>query len=449
MINTRLRASWCFAALVHLNAVIATAEESAPVSFRKEIAPLLHRRCATCHSEENTKGKYRVDSFANLAQPGETDLAPIVARKPRESELYLRLIEPDPHERMPQKADPLPAAEISLIERWILEGTIYDGGAPERPLAELARESLLRAAPPRYPRPVAVSALAFSPSGEQLAVSGYYEVTIWNLADGSLLRRIGGLPERIAALAWHPQRDLLAVAGGSPALWGGVALVDPGGDGKPQILCDLTDTALSVAFNPSGTELVAGGADRSLRFFDVATGKPGRILRPHADWVQSVAFDPQGARIVTASRDRTARIFNARNGALEATYSGHEMPVFGAVFTMDGNLVYSFARGKSVHVWDPATGAKKGDALSVEAEVQQIAVTPFGLMTAALDKLVRVHQLNDRQQLFALRGHHDVVQALAISPKGDLIASGSADGTVCVWSLACGTWTQRFVATPR
>ena len=38
------------------------------------------------------------------------------------------------------------------------------------------------------------------------------------------------------------------------------------------------------------------------------------------------------------------------------------------------------------------------------------------------------------------------MQALAVAPSGEVFASGSADGTVCVWSLACGTWLQRFVA---
>ena len=448
MIAPIVRFSCGFARLIGLSALIASASQSTPVSFRKEIAPLLHRRCATCHHEENTKGRYRLDTFSRLVKPGETDLPPVVPGKPRDSELYLRLIESDPHDRMPQKADPLPAPEIALIERWILEGASYDGGAPERPLAELARESLLRAAPRIYPRPAAITALAFSPSGEQLAVSGYYEVTVWNLGDGSLARRIGGLPERINALAWHPQRDLLAVAGGSPGLWGAIALVDPCSDGEPRYLCDLSDTALSVAFNSDGTELVAGAADRTLRFFHGTTGQPGRIIRAHADWVQSAVFDPQGARVVTASRDRTARIFNVRNGELEATYSGHETPVFGAAFALDGTLVYSFGRGKSLHAWDPGTGRKQGESLVVEGEVQQLQVTPAGLMTAALDDWLRVHQWSDRRELYALRGHADTVQALAISRNGT-IASGSADGVVCVWSLACGTWTHRFIASPR
>ena len=98
---------------------VATAE---PVSFRREVAPLLHRRCAACHGEENAKGGYRVDSFERMGKAGESEVAPLVAGKPGESELHARLIEQDANDRMPQKADALPAGEIALIERWIAEG---------------------------------------------------------------------------------------------------------------------------------------------------------------------------------------------------------------------------------------------------------------------------------------------------------------------------------------
>ena len=82
-------------------------------------------------------------------------------------------------------------------------------------------------------------------------------------------------------------------------------------------------------------------------------------------------------------------------------------------------------------------------------DVQTLAVSAFGLLTASADAAVRVYQLSDRRELFTLRGHRDVVQALAVAPSGEVFASGGADGVVCVWSLACGTWVSRFVASPQ
>ena len=47
-----------------------------------------------------------------------------------------------------------------------------------------------------------------------------------------------------------------------------------------------------------------------------------------------------------------------------------------------------------------------------------------------------------------LHGHNDVIQTIAVSPRGDIFATGSADGVVCIWNLACETWSQSFVPSP-
>jgi hypothetical protein len=84
-----------------------------------------------------------MDTFERLMKPGESDLPPIVAGQPKESELYNLLLEHSPEDRMPQKADPLPDAEIGLIERWIAEGATCDGSSPRQPLVEMVRDTLL------------------------------------------------------------------------------------------------------------------------------------------------------------------------------------------------------------------------------------------------------------------------------------------------------------------
>ena len=417
------------------------------VSFRAHIVPLLHRRCARCHNEDSAKGRYRLDSLARLWKTGESDLPPIVAGRPQDSELYLRLVETSAEDRMPLKGDALPAEEIALVERWIREGAVSDGGDPERPIVELARESLLHAAPEHYPAAQPVTALAFSPDSTQLAVSGYCEVTIWNAVSGALVRRIGGMPERITSLAWHPGRNVIAVAGGVPSQWGGVVLVDAAAGFQTRYLCDLPECALSVAFSPDGSQLAAGGGDRTVRFFDAASGKQTRILKQHADWVQSVAFSPDGRLLVSASRDRTARVFDAATGELEATYSEQGAPLLAAVFSGSGTVV-SLARGRSINVWSADKAERRAEYSDLPSDVQTLAVSALGLLTAGADAAVRVYQPGDRRELFTLSGHRDVVQALAVAPSGEVFASGGADGVVCVWSLACGTWVARFVASP-
>jgi WD40 repeat protein len=418
-----------------------------PVSFRKEIAPLLQRRCAACHGEDSAKGGYRLDSFKRMSKAGDSDLAPLASGKPDDSELYQLLIEKDANDRMPQKADALPANEISLIERWIKEGAVNDGGPADRPLSELVRESLLKHAPEKYPHPVPITALAFSPDGTRLAVSGYYEVTIWDLDTGTLLRRISGLPERISALAWQCKTDEIAVAGGSPAQWGTVVVIDPRSNAQPRFLCDLPDMALCVAFNPHGTQLAAGSADRTIRLFDVASGTQAHVMRNHADWVQSVAYSPDGAHVLSSSRDRTVRISSATTGELESTYTGYETAVYAAIFSHDGNTVLSLAQNSPLEYWKWTTSEKKPKQTTVIGHPEHLAWVSDDLALAGQDGLLRIETPDD-ESLFTFYGQPDAISALAVGSSPDQIATGSYDGTVCIWNLGCGTWVRRFVASP-
>lgn len=380
-----------------------------------------------------------------MAKAGDSELPSLVPGKSGDSGLYNLLVESDANDRMPQKAEALPATEIALVRRWIDEGATLDGGKPETPLVEFARATLLRPAPGKYAHPAPVTALAFSPDGTQLAVSGYYEVTLWDVATGALARRIGGLPERITSIAWSGKANLLAVAGGSPAQWGTVAMVDPGSDFAVRLLCDLSETALSVAFSPDGSRLAAGCGDRTIRFFDANSGKQTRVLRQHADWVQTVAFNFDGSSVISASRDRTVRLFNAATGELAATDAEHDAAVLVAAFSSSGSQVFSMEKGASVRFSE--LDFDKPKKIEIGAPLQTLALAPSGVVTGDARGVVRVNQLADRKQLFALMGHEDSIDALAVCSSGK-IASGSHDGVVCIWDLACGTWTQRFIASP-
>ena len=151
--------------------------------------------------------------------------------------------------------------------------------------------------------------------------------------------------------------------------------------------------------------------------------------------------------LVSASRDRTARVFDTATGELESTYSEHETPLLTAAFSSGGTVI-SLARGRALHEWQSEKAGRRADYKDVPSDVQTIAASPFGLVTGSADAVVRVYQFSDQRKIFTLLGHREVVQSLAVAPSGEVFASGSADGVVCVWSLACGTWVRRFVASP-
>jgi WD40 repeat protein len=65
------------------------------------------------------------------------------------------------------------------------------------------------------------------------------------------------------------------------------------------------------------------------------------------------------------------------------------------------------------------------------------------LQATGTDKAILVVEAQGQRELLRLRGHTDRVTALAFSPDGKLLASGSADRTVGVWDVATGRMLWR------
>lgn len=436
--------------LAHLLNAADVVESSSPISFSKEIAPLFQQKCVACHGPEKTKGGYQLHSFAVLMKPGESKEAPVVAGEPARSHLYRLITARDADDRMPQKDDPLPSSQIALVERWIKEGAKFDGADPKATLASLLPQANHPNPPAIYTRPVPILALAFSPDGKELAASGYHEITIWNSSDGTLLRRIKNIPQQVQALSFNADGSMLAVCGGTPGRSGEAKLVNPKDGTVIKILVNTTDFLLTLAFSPDGRRLIVGGADNTIRIFNVADGKEERHIEQHADWVMGLAVSPDGAHFASASRDKTARLFDAKTGELEETYDGHGAPVFSVAFSADGKRVLSGGRDREVHAWQAKDAKKIFEFGSFEAEVLRLLVHGDQLFSCSADKQIREHKLGEKKAelVRTYSGHHDVVYSLAHHVVTKRLTTGSFDGEVRMWDAENGNLLTNFVAAP-
>jgi WD40 repeat protein len=303
-------------------------------------------------------------------------------------------------------------------------------------------------APQAYPRAIPLTALAFRPDGQELAVGGYYEISIWNPNTGALVRRIGNVDQRTFALAYNNDGTLLAAASGTPGISGEVALFDPNQGNVVKVLGNMPDVAMDVQFNPAGNKLAACSADRSIRIYDVASGAQDKIIEDHADWVMGIAWSPDGAKLASASRDKTAKVFDAAKGESLATFPGHQEAVYGVSFSADGTQVLTGGGNRVIHVWKPDDGAKIGDIGGFGGEVFKVLVRKDMVFSCSADKTARQHKTADRAQVRAFSGHTDWIYSLAYNEPTQRIATGSFDGEVRIWNLADGAQVADFKAAP-
>ncbi len=109
-----------------------------PVSYERDIAPLLKEHCIACHGETRAKGKLRLHDPGSILLGGAN--GPVISGgAPEMSPLVLRIELPEddddhmPPKKQPKgktKSQPMNADQVALIRRWVLEGAVMPARMP-------------------------------------------------------------------------------------------------------------------------------------------------------------------------------------------------------------------------------------------------------------------------------------------------------------------------------
>jgi len=436
------------------------AEPPTPVSFIRDVAPVLMDRCLNCHDEASAKGAYRLDTFEQMLVPGDSGRTPVVPGRPEEGSLYALLITDDPDDRMPRKGDPLEPAALTVIRRWIAEGAAFDGSDPRVAWIGEADAAALPLAPDTYAHPVPVSAAAVLPDGT-VAVGGFREILLWS-PEGRLIRRVSRVPERIQALVSRPDGAGLFFAGGVPGRRGAAGTVgmreeEIGEARQPFHRTGDTLLALAVAVTREGMRVAVAGTDRGIAIHEGPGLARVRTLGGHSDWVLDLAFDREGARLISAGRDRTARVHGVADGSLLAVFRDHSEAVTAAVFLPNGERVVTAGRDGRLRAWNPATGKDARASKPVGAQPTRLLVSGGRLWSAWSDGRIREHRADNLELVRELGEAGEPVLGLAMAGTGAesgeeagpqrLIATRH-DGWIQVWDPCAGTLRHTFLSVP-
>jgi WD40 repeat protein len=136
-------------------------------------------------------------------------------------------------------------------------------------------------------------------------------VRLWDAGTGRLRAVLEHHTDRVYAVAFSPDGQLLASAGndGTACIW------DPHGSGKRHVLAAHPRRLWSAGFSRDGGVLATGGEDLVIRLWDPRTGQQLGVLAAHTRRVWGVAFSPDSAVLASASDDGTVRLWDVADPA--------------------------------------------------------------------------------------------------------------------------------------
>ena len=144
-------------------------------------------------------------------------------------------------------------------------------------------------------------------------------------------------------------------------------------DGGPTVIRDtsslrpLTRFAAGgerSALSPDDRTLLLGGADGTVRFLDLVTGRVRTASGRHVGAVVSATFGASGRIAATAGEDKRVIVWDVAAAAAGDTLDGHAGQITGVEISPDGGTLYSSGFDSRVVVWDLAGARRLGRPFS-------------------------------------------------------------------------------------
>lgn len=392
---------------------------AADPTYWQDVRPILRKHCLVCHSERklsevDVSAGLALDSPANIKKGSRGGKVPVLVASKPDDSLVVTLLTSKDKKR----AMPLDADPLSADDIAMIRKWVAAGAPEGTKPKDTAEVGVTSPARPIRKLDVVFSTKALLPRTANLP--GPLQLTL----------PVGPLPP-VAAVCFSPDGKLLATG-----IYGRVTVWDLA-TGKPlKILTNVLGAVNDLKFSPDGKLLaVAGGqpsARGDLRLFDTTEWKLLKSLGGHLDTVSCVAFSPDGTKLASASFDKTVRLWDVKEAKTLHTFTGHSDFVYSVAFAPDGSWYVTASKDRTGRIIDTKTGKGLFTLSGTDREVLTVAVLPNGeqILAAGLDPVVSWYDSKTAERSRRAGGPSTAAHEIAIDPKGTLVAIAGGDGTI-------------------
>ena len=196
----------------------------------------------------------------------------------------------------------------------------------------------------------------------------------------------------------------------------------------------------AYAFSADGKRALTGANDKTVRLWDMKTGRRLRVFEGHKHKVWSLAWSADQRRVLSGADDKTMRLWDVETGRCLRTFEGHSHYVRSVAWSAKERLALSASWDNTMRLWDVETGLCLRVFNNHGSRVNGVALSAdqCRALSGSDDNNVRVWDVETGRCQQVLEGHTDYVWAVAWSIDQRRILSGSADNTVRLWDVETG-----------
>jgi Leucine-rich repeat (LRR) protein/subtilisin family serine protease len=222
------------------------------------------------------------------------------------------------------------------------------GGTDSRLVDQVSGDTAVSYIPPQF---VSNNEAIFSPDGSRVLTAGSDgRARLYETASGALLREFC-CHTYVYSVAFSPDGSRIVTAGFDAQLEGTVRLWDVNDNTAPLWTAPTAVSyyAYDVAFNPAGTQVLAGFGDGTARLYDAANGTEVNAFNTTSQ-IWTVAFNPAGDQIVLGSSGLVT-LWNVADNSAPLQQFTDSFSLNAAIFTPDGSRLVTGGFNR-VRLWE-------------------------------------------------------------------------------------------------